>query len=266
LNHASRLFDAARAAVAEDAVLTQRVEVARMPVDYVWLVRYASLRDQAEREGKPFRGPDGLAAGALRFIQAIRSSDTTVLKRGVPLPPAKQVERLITLQRHSASLPVSVKGLPPGRWFDLQDEIASVQEGGRNELRAEYIRDGLASDGVAVRVPNMWSIQLHLDNAPGVADLTGKRATVLASIRVETDVLRDLRFTGLQVGMYDKDSKQSAVRKYARERTTDTEYRDFEIGSFELTSGMYFYAGAIGPGADANPPVLVDRFFIVMQP
>ncbi len=61
LNEATRLFDEAAAAIAGDGVLSERLWLARSSIDMAWLDRYDELRQDAERRGVRFGGPENPA-------------------------------------------------------------------------------------------------------------------------------------------------------------------------------------------------------------
>jgi len=75
LNRITELFNEAEQRVAGNAILERRVEAARMPIDYVWLRRHTRLARQAERESKPFLGPEDPARARDDFMQKIAEFD-----------------------------------------------------------------------------------------------------------------------------------------------------------------------------------------------
>ncbi len=68
LNTATRHFNKAMAAVADDPVLLRRVRRERMPLDHVWLRRYRSLKQIAQKEKKEFLGPTDPVVACREFI------------------------------------------------------------------------------------------------------------------------------------------------------------------------------------------------------
>lgn len=67
MNAATRLFDEAAAAVANDEILSQRVWVARQSIDLSWLDRYEPFKSEARATGVPFLGP----ADPSRVVDAV---------------------------------------------------------------------------------------------------------------------------------------------------------------------------------------------------
>jgi len=84
LNAATRHFNAAAAAVADDPVLARRVRRERLPLDNVWLVRHAALKDQAQKENKEFLGPADPVAACDEFIRLAHEHDAGHWVEGQP--------------------------------------------------------------------------------------------------------------------------------------------------------------------------------------
>ena len=69
MNRATQLLDAAKAAVAQDSVLAERVARVRLCLDHQWLLGWRQYRVQADHTGQPFLGP-GTALQALETFRA----------------------------------------------------------------------------------------------------------------------------------------------------------------------------------------------------
>lgn len=72
LTEATKLFDQAENAVADDPVLIKRVRRERMSLDYAWLVRFNDLKKDAESKGIAFDAPFDPAAAFDKFIEQAR--------------------------------------------------------------------------------------------------------------------------------------------------------------------------------------------------
>ena len=69
MNEATTLFDKAEKAVAEDPVLSERVQRERMSLDYAWLLKYDDLKKEAAANNVPFNPPFDPSVECDRFIE-----------------------------------------------------------------------------------------------------------------------------------------------------------------------------------------------------
>jgi hypothetical protein len=72
LERATGLFAKAFDAVRGDAVLQERVRRERLPLDLVWLQRYAEFKREAAGQGRPFVGPADPMAACEEYIRLAR--------------------------------------------------------------------------------------------------------------------------------------------------------------------------------------------------
>ena len=79
LLRSQRILDAARKKVRRSAEYGRRVARAALPVDYVVLVRWDALREEARRTGKRWPWPDTRAALLDRFLAAARAEGVTMI-------------------------------------------------------------------------------------------------------------------------------------------------------------------------------------------
>ena len=86
LNQAGRCFDKAAKAVAGDPVLAERVRRERLPLDYVWLQRYDSLRREAQRTGGEFLGPENPQAALAEFLALLKQHNAGEYRQGRRVP------------------------------------------------------------------------------------------------------------------------------------------------------------------------------------
>ena len=71
MNRATRLFDAALAATADDPVTHSRVQRARLPLEHQWLRGYKTYRHEAEQTGKDWLGPDHIVPATDAFLDHV---------------------------------------------------------------------------------------------------------------------------------------------------------------------------------------------------
>lgn len=74
-----RILDAARKKVRRSAEYGRRVARAALPLDYVVLVRWDALREEAGRRGKPWPWPETRATFLDRFLGAAREEGVTMI-------------------------------------------------------------------------------------------------------------------------------------------------------------------------------------------
>ena len=79
LLRSQRILDAARKKVRRSAEYGRRVARAALPVDYVVLVRWDALREEARRTGKRWPWPDTRAALLDRFLAVARAEGVTMI-------------------------------------------------------------------------------------------------------------------------------------------------------------------------------------------
>jgi hypothetical protein len=85
LLRSQRILDAARRKVRRSAEYGRRVARAALPVEYVVLVRWDALRDEARRTGKRWPWPETRAVLLDRFLAAARAEGVTMIAEGQTL-------------------------------------------------------------------------------------------------------------------------------------------------------------------------------------
>ncbi|HBO42983.1 MAG TPA: hypothetical protein DD670_03420 [Planctomycetaceae bacterium] len=84
LNAATRHFEKAMDAVADDPVLVRRVRRERLPLDNVWLMCYDKMKQLAEKDGKEFLGPADPVAARREFVELARQHEAGQWVEGQP--------------------------------------------------------------------------------------------------------------------------------------------------------------------------------------
>jgi hypothetical protein len=174
ITRADALFAQAEAAVAGDAALLAHVREARLPVDYVILVRRAEYAAAAAAAGSPWK-PD-TEARLERFRTTLKAVKATQYYQGGGL---KALDELLAVERKPSTPPALVANLPAGDWSEIQDL-------GVNRYDSALITsDPAASDGAAIRMKgssSTWAVQLKLDKLPEQGEWE-----VYADVRVEAE-------------------------------------------------------------------------------
>ena len=255
LGEAETLFEEAEAAVADDAEVLNRVQVARLPIRYVWGRRWRELTVQARLAGTEWPGPEDFAENTETFMAVARRNEVTKISEGSPLENFEQ--RTTGLDRREAGPPPGCEDLPETDYLDLQDDGFNL---GHEGQWVSLVTDESASDGAAARMPGdhlEWATQQWLD----IPEET--TFACYASIRVEKKADAGGAFT---FGVYHMEQKRTLVSGgIACEAIEDSEYRTYELGTVPLEGAFYIYV-APTKNPDNVEAVWVDRFWLVRQP
>jgi hypothetical protein len=84
LCQAARHLKAAEAAVQDDAALRQRVQVARLPVLYTFLMRWQPLRDEAATAKTAWPLADSRSEVYDEFMRIAKAAEITHIREGAP--------------------------------------------------------------------------------------------------------------------------------------------------------------------------------------
>lgn len=230
VREADRLFDQAETLAGNESYLS-RVRVARLPVDYVALVRRHDLALGGDVERRA------------RFERTLRATRIRQYRQGGRV---EELERLLNVQRKTPAPPPGATGVPGKDWFDIQD--LSFNRYGAVDI----VADPQASDGAAARLPASargWYLQMKLDKLP-----PGKRWRLFVVMR------RDQAAAAARVGMAPPMtcSVEAAGADWAAGR-----YQVIEVpgGPFQRTvdHNVSLYVQRSGPANSGA--VYVDRVF-----
>ncbi len=252
---AEGLFRQAEAAAAGDPDVLNRVQVARLPVRYLWAVRWYDFQGEARRRRLPWPGPADYVENAKTFMAIARRNHVTKLSEGRSIDSFAR--RTIALGRRTSTPPPGCEKLPMERWIDLQDATFNLWREGSG---AKLIHDPKASDGVAAWMPGThheWAVQQRLN----VAGIDPKAAyTCYASIRCEKTGDEGLAFS---FGLYDITNRRSAGSgQVVCKELPDAEYHTYKIAETKLHGGMYLWV-APPKNPENVKSVCVDRFWLV---
>jgi len=257
LAKAEKLMDQAEAAVKEKPELLRRVQVARLPLRYVWATRWYELQDQAAREKTAWPGPADYAQNCREFLAVARSAGVTMISEGGRLDAFER--RTIGLGRTSSPPPPGCENLPRDQWIDLQDATFTLASEG---VWATIEKDDLASDKTAARMPgnhHQWAVQQPLAGKALVPDAV---YDVYAAIRVEKTGDAGQAFSA---GIYDTKNRVGLGQVGAAcAEIPDSQYHVYKLGAAKLHDDVYLW---VAPSA--NPEnvkhVWVDRFWLVRR-
>ncbi len=252
LNRATELFARAEAAVAGNPMLAARVRRERLPLDHVWISRYRWLKRSAQREGRPFLGPDDPLAASEAFVRESRANGVGNWCEGSPFDG--RAAMLLRRYGTPTSPPREADGMDPNDWLDLQDGEFRLAGLGR---WVEWVDDAAASDGSAARMPGnheAWAIQLPLS-----ADvMSGNPWRVYASVRCDATAKTGVAMT---MGFHGPVEKR-LTKTITVEEAAGPDYRVFDLGVHALSDSMYFWVAPPNRPGDVQH-VYVDRLFLI---
>ena len=256
---AEELFNRAEAAVAGKPDVLDRVRVARMPLRYVWALRWRDFQREAKLAGITWPGPEDYVGNCQTFYDLGQEHGFAKLSEGGAFDSFAQ--RTIRLDRQDSPVPANCRGLGPRQWMDLQDEGSRLwREGTGAALKA----DPGASDGVGAWMPGThheWAYQQPLSIA-GIPAEPGPEYAVYVAVRCEAKGKDGLAFS---FGLYD--AKNRVFSRSHQVMCADVEsdgYVTHEVGTFPLHAGMYLW---VAPPANPDnvEAVWVDRFWVVRK-
>jgi hypothetical protein len=254
---AEKLFDQAEAAAKDDPALLQRVQVARLPLRYVWAMRWYEWQDQAAGEKVAWPGPADYTQNAQTFLDVAKAYGITMISEGGLL--ANFERRTIGMGRVKSPPPPGCEDLPRDQWLDLQDATFNLWNEGTG---ATVEKDELASDKTAARMPGThheWAAQQSLLGKPLDANAS---YAVYAAVRVEKSGDQGNAFSA---GIYDTKNQVSLGQTYvACESIADDQYHVYKLGTTKLHGDVYLWV-APPSNPDNVKAVWVDRFWLVKE-
>jgi hypothetical protein len=261
LSQATECFAKAAAAVADDPVLSQRVRRERMPLDYVWLQRYDSLRREARAGNLEFRGPADPEAALAEFRAMLEKYNAGEYRQGrrVTADYGNDLPFLLRKRTPAGDTPAECQGLAKDAWIDLQ-EADYVPRSERNLYSIE--KDAAASNGLARRMPNVhriWACHSNPLGDYGVSDGIPWHVYM----RVRCDAASEAG-TAMTVGIYDDAQRRSVATKQVAVKTIrGQQYQTIDLGVHALGQQMYVWAAPVVRDKNEVEAVYVDRVFLV---
>ena len=262
MNEATRHFRSAENAVKNDAILAKRVRRARLPLDHVWIVRYAPLKRQAQAQNIAFEGPQNLQIFGEEFLKANAEFGTSQRNEGGPWKDYVPSLQRRFMQSKPVPLPAELNIKAGTPVLDIQDNLFSLYRVG--EL-SSLIDDAKASDGKAARMVghvNDWAVQWHPDDDESFLKVAPWHCYL--RLRVEPKPGAPLEGTAFTCGLYDADAKkniasaQGTLKDYA-----DGAYHLIDLGTQPLKPGTYFWAA---PASSQNvTAIYIDRIICVRE-
>lgn len=255
LAKAEKLMDQAEAAAKSDPAVLQRVQVARLPLRYVWAVRWYDLQDQAARAKLPWPGPADYVQNCRTFLDVAKAAGVTMISEGGLLAAFER--RTIGMGRITSPPPPGCEKLARDQWIDLQDATFNLAGEG---TWATMEKDESASDKTAARMPGNhyeWAVQQVLLGKPLAPDAL---YDVFVAVRVEKTGNAGQAFSA---GIYDMKNRVGLghLGRTCAE-IADNQYHVYKLGQTKLHGDVYLWA-APPKNPDNVKNVWVDRFWLV---
>ena len=270
MNTATQYLDEARDQAANNSTLEERVARVRLTLDYQWLTNWRQYREQANRSGQPFLGPES----ALKALAAFRKDnarfnsthDCEQWGYGTMAEQLNTMEAALTSSLGSESLPPPYDKVPAADRLHLQENRLSPA--GRD---AKIVDDPLASNGKAMRTScnhKDWNIQVHekfLRTVCRMTALSGKWR-VISYVRADAKAAHG---NAMQVGIHSYKVPAMCVTKTLKiEQLDPNGYTPIEVGTIDFDQDSKKVSVWAGPmdNPDVMNAIYVDRVVLIREP
>lgn len=264
MNQATRLFGDAEKAVQGDPTLLARVQRERISLDYLWLLRCAWLKRQAELTHATFLGPVDPVAACDALAAKIRKYDQSQGQYAEGKPFDAYVAELkqqakAGVQPAAHKTPSECVGLDPIKWIELQENQFSILSG---DIHVDD--DPAASNGKAIGISGSifdWFVRASVT---GDVALAFPKAQCLISARCEA-ISKNPDELALSIGLYNEsDGANAFVKTLHVKDFKPGEYKTFDLGTYSLKGNCYFWIASSGKG-DKIRKVHVDRMILIRK-
>ena len=253
---------AAAAAVAHDPALTQRVEIATLPILYVFLLRWDEYRASAKAKGVAWPLETEIEPVYEHFVSVMRKNDITQVSERNARGPWPSVKERV--DSGPPLVPPGCGDLPLTAWVDLQNAgfVTKPAPAGQPPWGVVEAKDDRASNGSAARFRtdhDRPALYRQLWRVPLIsAKPEGKRLRCRLSVRCETTGREGVAF---KCGVDGKD--RDLIVNVAD--VPDDEYHTYDMGLFDsLTGWIHLWVGP-GNNPDNVKAVWVDRVWLVVE-
>ncbi len=256
INRATRAFDRAEKAVADQPELATRVDRTRMSLDLLWIRRWHELHDKADRTGKPFLGPENPEALVESYIARARKYGINHWRTGQTFDDL-YVSRLRSLAQKPAAPPKACVGLPKNEWVDFGPARLEIHHLG---TWAKLAEDPQAASKTVIFMPGdhkEGAVNAFLE--PG--ELTGGPWRCFVVARAEATAQEG---PAMSMGVYDPiNEKNLAVRSVSVEEATGG-YKTYDLGAHDLSQKTNVWVAPPKRKGEVDG-VYIDRIFFVKE-
>ncbi len=259
LNRATRAFDRAEKAVADNPELAMRVDRARMSLDTVWVFRYFNLKLQAQREGKPFLGFQDPKTACEKYVQRANKyrMDHYGLGDHGNIPFSHFNDRIRRMGEEPIC-PKECEGLPESDWLAVNDSRFTVREYG---TLSKTVDDPKASDGKAAFMPGdhtKRSVCFFFKQG----DLNeGDRWRCFVVARAEGTAKEG---TAMRMGIWDNREKKDIVDQGISIKEATGKYKTYDLGVHEMSQGAQIWISPPNRPGEVDG-VYIDRMFFIRE-
>ena len=251
IKSAVALYEAAEKAVAEDAVLLDRVKKARLSLDLACFFWYPVMKAKGTLAEFPIHD---WVERADHFSDSVKKY--FIWRTYLVLATANYATCFSEMVRDNSPVPPYCEKLPKGSWVDYQEYMFGIV--GLNKV-VTIVDDPLASNGRAARMQNKasWCIQMPLP----ACFPKGEQWRVCANVRF---VGGDTSKAATHFGIYDESIGKDICGAGLRATNANAEgYTPVFIGSFPSSSSLYIYIDPSGCPDDVQ--LMVDNITLLRE-
>jgi hypothetical protein len=269
LNKAYTLMEKALS-VTKDETIRNRIRREKMPLDFVFLKDYFSIRRKSELSEIPFVGPVNSQTAVADFFAKCKEFGVTSYKE-----PWSDADRFELFEQNfrqkygtsTAVPPDFCKALLKNSWYDVQNFEFNTSQPGKLTFMVE---DEKASNDRVVKMPGNhfeWATSYSFDES--LLDLKSKTpAAETPTYRLYAAVRCDAQTTegpAMTLGVYDYAEKKEVTQKTIPvSEINGADYHWIDMGSVALKPGHNFWF-APPKRPDDVEAVYIDRIVVVRE-
>jgi hypothetical protein len=268
MNQATKLLDEARTKAAGDPALEEKIAKIRMTLDHQWLLGWRKYREEADRRGLEFLGPES-ALQALEIFRGPNSRfrsthDCEGYGYGTMNTQLSTMEKALTALDGEPPPPPFDK-TPAGNYIHLQEDcMLGISKG------AKVVDDPLASNGKAFWTScnhKDWNIQVHEKFLRTVCRMTGLKGKWRVFCYVRADAKKESG-DAMQVGIWSYKVPGMCVTRTLRiEDLQPGTYTPVEVGIIDFDKDPEKVSVWAAPmdNPDVMNAIYVDRVVMIRE-
>ena len=257
INRATEAFNRAKKAVADQPELARRIDRTRMSLDLAWIRRWHELRNEADRMGKPFLGPEDPEALVESYIARAQKYQIGQWREG------RSFDDLYTgwlrrVAQKPAAPPKPCVGLPRADWVDYSNaRLGAYRLGTWTNL----VEDPQAANKTVVFMPgdhNEWATNVFIESG----ELTGGSWRCFVVARASATATDG---PAMSMGIYDhKKKKEITSRGVSVQEAAGKDYKTFDLGAHDLSQGAQVWIAPPKRKGEVQG-VYVDRIYFIRE-
>lgn len=260
VNQGEALFQKARASVADDPPLLDRVRREELSFTIGRISRDRALRAEAERAGKTYPSQEEVDRQLTEFAETAKSFGLLLWGENISLEQGvADLRRVAALPQ--VELPGFARSLSSDRVIDFQPSMLTLAF---PEVLTEVRDDSASSGGKAVVMKtgsNAWLVQAQLGS---YLDVSGDTWRIYAVVRAVENGRVNKAHTAFEGGVFDDSDMKHAGRFTVNfGELAPGRYSTVDLGAYRLTPGMAIWFAPHASG-DAKE-FLFDRVLLVRE-